>query len=205
MQTMLKRLRRKLDGEGLDSMDLIKPEDEYDPKADFAGKLPRQIDLVSNKKKIEQLNQAINLCTEKLIESKPVVPWRFTGPKDKIETAFKVEHVPGRLPNKYRARGESDEDEDSDDSEERMRKKNLKNRTPLYDKDYSEIKQYPWKFKCDEIDDEGDDDLPTVDGAPRRANKKKNNDDFGGGGGFFGNSDDEVTPNDTIEVPEFNF
>lgn len=39
------------------------------------------IDVVPDSMKIKRLKSAVNLCTDKVIESRPVTPWRYTGNK----------------------------------------------------------------------------------------------------------------------------
>lgn len=196
MKTMLRKVKKEVEGEDADSMGMYMQSDEVKPPVDWTGKLPREIDLVSNRMKMKQLRDGIKRLTDKLIDSKPIVPWKYTGEKDKVEAAFQVNHVPGFV--KKVAAVDSDE-EDSLDSDE----KKPKDRTKLYDRDISEIRKFPWKFKYDEkeLDDEevddDDDDFPQLENAPGKRNKKQNNN-------FQMDEASEMTPDDTIEV-DFDF
>lgn len=191
MKTMLRKVKKEVEGEEADSMGMYMQSDEVKPPVDWTGKLPREIDLVSNRMKMKQLRNGIKSLTEKLIESKPIVPWKYTGEKDKVENAFQVNHVPGYV--KKVARIDSDE-EDSLDSDE----KKPKDRTKLYDRDISEIGKFPWKFKYDEKelddDEDYDDDFPELEDSPKRERKQNN----------FIDHASEVTPDDTIEA-DFDF
>ena len=183
MKATKAKLKQQLEDMELDSMGNFKVKTKQTESTElgnkWAGKRPREIDLISPQKKIKRLNQAIKLCTEKLIESKPFTPWRFTGPKDTVENAYQVNHVPGRIKVKRKV---DSEDEDSDDSEVIRKKKMLKNRPDLFEQGFSVVKQYPWKFKVPEIEyhdiDEHDLDQDEVEGRGRGRGRRDNRDDF---------------------------
>lgn len=169
MKSRLKKVKQELEGPEADAYGMYMQENKPKKVVDHTGKLPREIDLVSNRMKMKQLRDAIKLVTDKLIDSKPVVPWKYTGKKDTVEMAFNVNHVPGFVKKKEKV----DSDEESLDSEEE-RKKN-KNKTKLYDKDFSEVRKFPWKFKYDEkeLDDDEEDDFDDGYSAPRKKRNKK--------------------------------
>lgn len=207
MTKILKKLKKKVEGEGPDEMGMYMQNDTEQPKVpkNFEGMLPKDIDLVSSRMKMKQLKDAIGKVTEKLISSKPVVPWKYTGPKDTVEEAFQVNHVPGFVKKVKKV------DSDEEDSIDSADKKKNKDRTKLFERDYSEIRKLPWKFKFDEKEMASEEE-------------EEPHDDFGGIGNLGGgkkmekkgkgkkekrgrDEDDEpseVTPDDTI-VGDFNF
>jgi hypothetical protein len=164
---------------------------EQDPEK----QLPRNVDLVDDKQKLRQLDEAIKICCKKLVDSRANKPWMYTGPKDTIEDMFHVDHVREWVKPKYNPVQENSDEEyeqgtgsPNQEAEEKkaarnhpsVPKFNVKEKSRMYEKEYSEIKKYPWKFKYDEFmseDEESDDDYPGLGGGrPKRAGgrKKKN-------------------------------
>lgn len=183
-------------------------ENPWRPK-DPEKTLPRNVDLVDDKQKLKQLDEAIKICTKKLVESKANKPWMYTGPKDTIENMFHVDYVREWVPPKYNPNEENSDDEYGDGEPVVDEKKkaarnhpsvpkfNVKEKSRMYEKEYSEIKKYPWKIKYEDyLDDEesGDDEYPQLGGGGRkreaRGRKKKNQ------------TPSEVTPDETISVGE---
>jgi hypothetical protein len=134
----------------------------------------------------------------------------YTGPKDTIENMVHVDHVREWVPPKYNPNKENSDDEyaegegpvATDDKKDARNhpsvpKFNVKEKTRMYEKDYSEIKKYPWKIKYEDYmeDDQSDDDDYVQLGGGRRPaggrNKKKKN-----------RTPSEVTPDETISVGE---
>lgn len=138
-------------------------------------KLSRNIDLVDDRKKLKQLDEAIKICTKKLVDSNPSRPWMYTGPKDTVENMVHVDHVREWVPNKYSPKKEESDDEDFEEDEQDQEKKllaerkreekrkhptvpkfNVKEKSEMYEKDYSQIKKYPWKIKYEDFMDESE-------------------------------------------------
>lgn len=173
--------------------------------------LPRNVDLVDDKQKLKQLDEAIKICSKKLVDSKANRPWMYTGPKDTIENMVHVDHVREWVPSKYNPDKENSDEEYGEveavktDEKKGVRnhpsvpKFNVKDKTRMYEKEYSEIKKYPWKFKFEDYMEEDDDesDFPGLGGGRDRAprgGKKKNR------------TPSEVTPDDTVSIgDDFGF
>lgn len=177
-----------------------------DPEKQF----PRNVDLVDDKQKLKQLDEAIKICSKKLVESKANKPWMHVGPKDTIENMYHVDYVREWVKPKYSPQVENSDEEYGEleapkstegDGDKPARnhpsvpKFNVKDKTRMYEKDYSEIRKYPWNFKYDEFleDDESDEDLRglgAMNNGGRRNKPKKNR------------TPSEVTPDETISVGE---
>ena len=161
--------------------------------------LARNIDLIDEKQKLKQLDDAVKICSKKLVESKANKPWMYTGPKDTIENMVHVDHVREWVPNKYVPEKEkSDVDEDefgldqgedqggkTKENKNKSEKKHpsvpkfkVKEKERMYEKEYEEIKKYPWKFKYEDYvdedsnEDDDDDNDSDVSGLPGMGNKK---------------------------------
>ena len=138
--------------------------------SDPEKKLSRNIDLVDDRKKLKQLDEAIKICSKKLVDSNPSKPWMYTGPKDTVENMVHVDHVREWVPKKYSpVKQESDDEEfevDEQDQEKKLLaekkrdekrkhpkvpKFNVKEKSEMYEKDYSQIKKYPWKIKYEDF------------------------------------------------------
>jgi hypothetical protein len=173
--------------------------------------LARNVDLVDDKQKLKQLDEAIKICSKKLVMSKASRPWMYTGPKDTIENMVHVDHVDEWVPFKYNPKNlDSDEEFETADAPKveadkparnhpSVPKFNVKEKTRMYEKEYSEIKKYPWKFKFEDYMEEDNDDdsmdYPGLGGgnrnrAPRGGRNRKNR------------SPSEMTPNETISDGE---
>lgn len=173
-------------------------------------KLSRNIDLVDDRKKLKQLDEAIKICSKKLVDSNPNKPWMYTGPKDTVENMVHVDHVREWVPKKYSPAKEESDDDDFEPDEQDQEKKllaekkreekrkhpsvpkfNVKEKSEMYEKDYSQIKKYPWKIKyedyMDESAQESDDSSlhkkrqigggKKKQGVDKKKKKQKNSDD----------------------------
>jgi hypothetical protein len=137
--------------------------------ADPDKKLSRNIDLVDDRKKLKQLEDAIKICSKKLVDSNPSKPWVYTGPKDTIEDMYHVDHLREWFKKKYEPQNkDSDEEnyaEDEQDEEKKLAaeekraakrkhptvpKFDVKEKSEMYEKEYSQIKKYPWKIKYED-------------------------------------------------------
>lgn len=162
--------------------------------SDPEKKLSRNIDLVDDRKKLKQLDDAIKICTKKLVDSNPSRPWMYTGPKDTVENMAHVDHVREWVPKKYSPVKEESDDEDFEVDEQDQEKKllaekkreekrkhpsvpkfNVKEKSEMYEKDYSQIRKYPWKIKYEDFMDESEQSSEdsSLDKRKPAAGKKK--------------------------------
>lgn len=165
--------------------------------------LPRNIDLIDDRQKLKQLDDAIKICTKNLVESRANLPWMYTGPKDTVENMVQVDHVRDWVPKKYIPNDESSGDEgelslrEVDDQKKELQAEkeakkltkqmhpsvprfNVKEKTRMYEKEYSDIKKYPWKIKYEEFmedndqaEDDDDEDNQSMGGFSDDSDKKK--------------------------------
>jgi hypothetical protein len=90
MEKMQKKLDKKRDG---DQGEFASTAVTYPKKVTFEGERPgttmnsgkhvanMHIDVVPDAMKAKRLKGAIKLCTDKVLESRAVTPWRYTGSK----------------------------------------------------------------------------------------------------------------------------
>ncbi len=211
-------------------------ENAWKPK-DPEKVLPRNVDLIDDKQKLKQLDEAIKICTKNLVESRANQPWMYTGPKDTIENMVHVNHVRDWVPKKYVPRNESEESEmshegrDDHKKEEQAEKEarkiakqkhpsvpkfNVKDKTRMYEKEYSDIKKYPWKIKYEDYMEDSQDKESEEDASQRgfsddedseevKKKKKKapaKKPEKGDAKKKKNRSDSEVTPDETISAGE---
>jgi hypothetical protein len=154
------------------------------------------IDMVPDSIKISRLRSSIQICADKIVESKPVRPWRYTGNKDTMENPVNPQYL--RRPDKPTQAVVAEEDEEEDE-EEAGKKQLNKNKTPFYNRPMKDLKQLPFRKKAangENEDGEGDDDEEEDEDeelkekpAPKKQNgakltAKESVEDFAGFGGF---------------------
>lgn len=189
-------------------------------------KLLRNVDQVDDHQKLKQLEDAIKICSKKLVDSNPNKPWMYTGPKDTIENMHHVDHLREWYKTKYEPQikdsDEEDYPEDELDEEKKLAaekkreandnkkihpavpKFNVKEKSELYEKEYLQIKKYPWKIKYEdymESSQEESEDLSLGKKKPAGGGgAKKKKPDVKKKGGRFSESDVDLGSDDDFNI-----
>ena len=150
------------------------------------------IDVVPESIKISRLRSSIKICSDKVVESKPVRPWRYTGNKDTMENPVNPQYL--QRPDKPNHPTVPEEDEEEEDDEEGKPLKN-KNRPPFYTRPLKDLKKLPFRRDRNEddsqeseqdngLDEESEPKPNTKKESPAKGKPKQTVDDFAGFGGF---------------------
>lgn len=140
----MKKMLNRIESEAEAKANNVKTKEQAPVKPAVKGEKEKyhQKPLTEDEKKryLRNLPGAIELCTDKVLESRAITPWQYTGNKDTMENAVKKDYLQRPRVSK-KEKGESDEEDEEED------KPKNKPRIRVFEKPLADIEEFPFNQK----------------------------------------------------------
>jgi hypothetical protein len=141
----MKKMLNKIESEAEAKMNNVQKKDQPPAKVVVKGEKERyhQKPLTEGEKKryLKNLPGAIELCTDKVLESRAITPWQYTGNKDTMENAVRKDYL--QRPRVSKKEKDSSEEEEDEEDEKPKNKPRIR----VFEKQLAEIEEFPFNRK----------------------------------------------------------